>query len=180
VRCSPDAEQWENTALLFEARQQDPAVFQQKLQDIEAIFGEEELATQLQFLQEYTSTREKAAAAAAAAAAEAAPAVPAAGSASMSSAAQASPEEPATETPGWALTIKPKWCGKILNGTKTWEIKGQNCKKHLHERICIAESGSGMLVGEMTICESKKISRQDLEENTHLHGNEDLSIITHA
>ena len=44
MRCSPDPEQFENTTLLFEARRQDPEGFQRKLQEIEAIFGSEELA----------------------------------------------------------------------------------------------------------------------------------------
>ena len=151
MRCSPDPEQFENTTLLFEARRQDPEGFQRKLQEIEAIFGSEELAIQVELLEEHTRKQQ-----------------------------QAASKDRATKTPGWALTIKPKWCKKILNGAKTWEIKGQNCKRHLHERICIAESGSGMLVGEMTISESRKISRQDLEDNVHLHGIEDLSIIAYT
>ncbi|CAE7940164.1 unnamed protein product, partial [Symbiodinium sp. KB8] len=76
--------------------------------------------------------------------------------------------------------MKPQWCQKILDGSKVWEIRGQNCKKHLHERICIAESGTGMLLGEMTIRDSFKITREDLEANRHLHGIEDLRIITYG
>ena len=39
IRSSPDP----NTTLLFEARRQDPEGFQRKLQEIEGIFGSEEL-----------------------------------------------------------------------------------------------------------------------------------------
>ena len=50
----------------------------------------------------------------------------------------------------------------------------------MHERICIAESGTGMLLGEMTIRDSFKVTREDLEANRHLHGIEDLRVITYG
>ena len=124
-------------------------------------------------LEEYTENAHVAAGAT-----ESPPAEPAAAPATPAGAEGASPT--AAESPRWALTIKPRWCRKILDGSKVWEIRGQNCKKHLHERICIAESGTKKLLGEMTIRKSFKITREDLEANRHLHRIDDLSIITYA
>ena len=80
-------------------------------------------------------------------------------------------------SPRYALTVLPEYCRKILHEGKTWEIRGQRCGKHLNERICIAESGSGMLVGEMVISESRLISRRELEENPDKHKIEDLNTV---
>ena len=81
------------------------------------------------------------------------------------------------EFPSYALTILPEYCHKILHRGKTWEIRGQACRKHLNERICIAESGSGMLVGEMTIRECLRVSREDLEANPQQHMIDNLDVI---
>ena len=80
-------------------------------------------------------------------------------------------------SPRYALTVLPEYCRKILREGKTWEIRSQRCAKHLNERICIAESGSGMLVGEMVISEGRLISRQELEENPDKHMIEDLNTV---
>ncbi|CAE7403305.1 unnamed protein product, partial [Symbiodinium sp. CCMP2456] len=168
--CSPDPEQLETTAILFRAREDNQDAFQEKLQEIEAIFGDEELARQLRLLEEFTEK-----ARGSAEATRSSPVIPGA-SPEEAAAASAAP----AESPRWALTIKPQWCRKILDGSKVWEIKGQNCKKHLRERICIAESGSGKLLGEMTVCDSFKITREDLEANRHLHRIDDLSIIKYS
>ena len=173
--CSPDPEQPETTALLFRARQENPSAFQDQLQEIGLIFGDEELARQLELLEEYTHEQTAPAEASGSSPVEAA-------AAQQASPADVSPNgsKRAERSPRWALTIRPPWCRKILDGSKVWEIRGQNCKKHLHERICIAESGTGMLLGEMTIRDSFKITREDLEANRHLHGIEDLRIITYG
>ena len=81
------------------------------------------------------------------------------------------------DAPRYALTVLPEYCHKILHENKTWEIRGQKCAKHLNERICVAESGSGMLVGEMVISESRLITRQELEENPDKHQIENLSLV---
>ena len=67
------------------------------------IFGSEKLAIQVELLEEHTRKQKEAAAS------------------SKSSAAQAASKDRATKTPGWALTIKPKWCNKILNRYLTAE-----------------------------------------------------------
>ena len=36
------------------------------------------------------------------------------------------------------LMMKEKWLRKIMNGTKTWEIRGSNCKKHKKKTIYFA------------------------------------------
>ena len=173
--CSPDPEQLETTALLFRTRQENLNAFQDRLEEIGLIFGEEELARQLDLLEDYTGKQTAPAEASGSSPAEAA-------AAQQARPADVSPDrsERAKRSPRWALTIKPQWCRKILDGSKVWEIRGQNCRKHLHERICIAESGTGMLLGEMNIRDSFKITREDLEANRHLHGIEDLRIITYG
>ena len=81
------------------------------------------------------------------------------------------------QSPGSALTVLPEYCHKILYQGKTWEIRGQACRKHLNEPICIAESGSGMLVGEMTIRECRRVSREELEANRQQHMIDNLDVI---
>lgn len=55
--------------------------------------------------------------------------------------------------PKVALTIQEVWLQKILEGSKSWELRGCRCIKHLGQRIALAQSGLGMLVGEATIGE---------------------------
>ena len=81
------------------------------------------------------------------------------------------------QSPGYALTVLPEYCHKILHEGKVWEIRGQACRKHLNEPICIAESGSGMLVGEMTIRECRRVSREELEANRQQHMIDNLDVI---
>ena len=47
-----------------------------------------------------------------------------------------------------ALLIKTPWIDKILDGKKTWEIRGSATK--IRGRIALVQSGSGTVVG---ICE---------------------------
>ncbi len=53
-----------------------------------------------------------------------------------------------------ALVIKERWCDRIFDNNKVWELRGTECVKHLNERIFIAQSGSSRLVGEVTIINS--------------------------
>ena len=54
--------------------------------------------------------------------------------------------------PMCALIIKPYWMGKVLDGSKTWEIRRGRC--HIRGLIGLIESGSGTVVGvaELTDC----------------------------
>ena len=84
------------------------------------------------------------------------------------------------ETLGWALSIPPRRCHKILHEGKTWEIRGTHCRKHLGKRVGIAQAGSGTLVGEATVKESKAITREDLEAARHLHQISDVTKIPYS
>ena len=47
-----------------------------------------------------------------------------------------------------ALLIKEPWVGKILDGKKTWELRGS--KTYVRETIALVASGSGTVIG---VCE---------------------------
>ncbi len=44
-----------------------------------------------------------------------------------------------------ALLIRSPWIDKILDGSKTWEIRGT--RTHKRERIALIQSGSGTVIG---------------------------------
>ena len=48
-----------------------------------------------------------------------------------------------------ALIIRQPWIGKILDGSKTWEMRGRPTS--IRGRIGLIEQGSGMIVGEATL-----------------------------
>ena len=160
-RAQIDPGQLEITGRLFHESSEQPDRFHEHLREIEELLGTDELVNQLQLLADYTCHE-------------------------VEELLALEAEEPEAEvtslrpSPRWALTVMPKQCQKILHREKVWEIRGQSCKKHLRERICIAESGSGMLVGEMTIRESIKVTREELEANVDLHQIEDLSILRYS
>ena len=148
------------TERLFEASCNDPDVFHARLQEIEDNFGQEELIEQLRLLDLHTSD-----------------AVDQLLSEEYGGLADPMDALSSMPSPKVACTMKPECCDKILHHGKVWEIRGEGCRKHLCERVCIAESGTGLLVGEMTVRESRLVTRQELEENPRLHLIEDLSIV---
>eukprot|EP00438_Fugacium_kawagutii_P018008 Skav223294 [mRNA] locus=scaffold2998:131354:133662:+ [translate_table: standard] len=60
--------------------------------------------------------------------------------------------------PPVALVIKKRWCDKIFEGGKIWEIRGTPLTKR--GRICIAQSKSKMLVGEVEVVDCLKVGRK--------------------
>jgi ASCH domain len=46
-----------------------------------------------------------------------------------------------------ALLIRRPWIDKILDGEKTWEIRGSRVRIHGPERIALVASGTGTLIG---------------------------------
>ena len=82
-------------------------------------------------------------------------------------------------TPEWALSVKSEWCDRIFQHGKSWEIRGRHCHKHLGQRVAIARAGSGHLVGEVTIVESREVSQAELREAVALHQVQDLSCIAY-
>mmetsp|Transcript_73027 Transcript_73027/g.171223 ORF Transcript_73027/g.171223 Transcript_73027/m.171223 type:complete len:668 (-) Transcript_73027:103-2106(-) len=57
-----------------------------------------------------------------------------------------------------ALLIKQRWCDKIFDSTKVWEIRGTALTKR--GRVCIAQSKSRTLVGEVTFVDCLKVGRR--------------------
>ena len=55
---------------------------------------------------------------------------------------------PRKPRPQVALVIKKRWCDRIFKGSKIWEIRGNALTKR--GRICIAQSKSQTLVGEVS------------------------------
>lgn len=65
---------------------------------------------------------------------------------------------PQLQRPGVALVIKKRWCDEIFEGSKIWEIRGSSLAKR--GRICIAQSKSQMLVGEVEVVNCLKVGRK--------------------
>lgn len=61
--------------------------------------------------------------------------------------------------PTRALCVDPWYCSQILNGTKTWELRGQNTR--CRSRVAIAARGTGQLWGEVTIESSQLVAHKD-------------------
>lgn len=66
-----------------------------------------------------------------------------------------------------ALIIKKPWIDYILDGSKTWEIRGSNTK--IRGQIELIQSGSGLVVGFCEIIDSKELSPLDYQQNKELH-----------
>jgi hypothetical protein len=65
------------------------------------------------------------------------------------------------------LIIKEPWIDLILDGKKPWEIRGSNTK--IRGKICLIKSGSGLIVGECEIVNSKLVSHESLIQNQDKH-----------
>ena len=48
-----------------------------------------------------------------------------------------------------ALVVKPPFAAMLVTGTKRWELR--STRTRVGRRVCIAESGSSTLLGEVTI-----------------------------
>ncbi len=60
-----------------------------------------------------------------------------------------------------ALLLREPHLGRILNGTKTWEIRGS--RTQYRGRLVLARSGSGLLIGECRLIDVKgPLSLDDL------------------
>ena len=66
------------------------------------------------------------------------------------------------------LLIKKFWLEKILEGEKTWEIRGSNT--HIRGRIGLIESGSGLVKGTCDLADVKgPLSLTELRRNVSKH-----------
>lgn len=65
------------------------------------------------------------------------------------------------------LFIKEPWISLILEGKKTWEIRGSNT--NIRERIGLIASGSGEIKGFIDLVDSKKINPEDFDKYSNNH-----------
>lgn len=66
------------------------------------------------------------------------------------------------------LLIKEPWIDMILNGEKTWEIRGTNTKQR--GTIGLIKSGTGQVFGTVEIVDSQPLSKSVYEKSTKQHG----------
>lgn len=61
------------------------------------------------------------------------------------------------------LIIKSPWIELILEGKKTWEIRGSNTK--IRGPIVLIKSGSKKAFGEVNIIDSRELCLEDYQES---------------
>lgn len=66
-----------------------------------------------------------------------------------------------------ALIIKQPWIDYILEGNKTWEIRGCNTK--IRGKVELIQSGSGLVVGSCNIIDCKEISIEEYANSIDKH-----------
>ncbi len=66
-----------------------------------------------------------------------------------------------------ALIIKKPWIDYILDGKKTWEIRGANTK--IRGKIELIQSGSGVVVGQVELVDCIQLSPQDYRNSSDKH-----------
>lgn len=66
-----------------------------------------------------------------------------------------------------ALIVKKPWIDYILDGIKTWEIRGS--KTNIRGKIELIQSGSGLVVGCCEIIDCKQLSFEDYINNKDKH-----------
>ena len=66
-----------------------------------------------------------------------------------------------------ALIIKQPWIDYILEGKKTWEIRG--CKTNIRGQIELIQSGSGLVVGSCNIIDCKELTLKEYSNNVDKH-----------
>ena len=84
-----------------------------------------------------------------------------------------------------ALILQPHWAELLLTGIKTWELRSVPTSKR--ERVAIAVSGTGKLMGEVSIIDCVKVMENGvsllplpLEKFQHLHCVPDLRMFPYT
>ncbi|WP_342429698.1 ASCH domain-containing protein [Neobacillus sp. FSL H8-0543] len=65
------------------------------------------------------------------------------------------------------LIIKSPWIELILEGKKTWEIRGSNTR--IRGTVALIKSGSSKVFGEVNIVESRELCLVDYREGEKFH-----------
>ena len=74
------------------------------------------------------------------------------------------------------LVIKPNWADLILDGVKTWEIRG-SATKH-RGPVYIIKSGSGEIFGAARLVECRPFTIDDYHECGYFHQLNNISLFT--
>ena len=76
------------------------------------------------------------------------------------------------------LVVKDPWLDKILNGQKTWEVRGTNTTKR--GVVHLALSGAhGRIVGRCHITDSFPVKKRALQKHFTKHRIKDLSVVAY-
>lgn len=73
------------------------------------------------------------------------------------------------------LIIKKPWIDYILDGKKTWEIRGCNTKTR--GQIELIQSGSGLIIGSCEIIDCKELSLEDYQKNIVNHNIQKVDVL---
>ncbi|MGM0842842.1 MAG: ASCH domain-containing protein [Bacillota bacterium] len=65
------------------------------------------------------------------------------------------------------LIVKSPWIELILEGKKTWEIRGSNT--NIRGTIALIKSGSGMVYGEVNLNDCKELTLKDYQVSNEFH-----------
>ncbi|WP_017154560.1 ASCH domain-containing protein [Bacillus bingmayongensis] len=65
------------------------------------------------------------------------------------------------------LIIKSPYIEKILQGEKTWEIRGTNT--NIRGRIALIKSGSGTVLGTVELVASRKLTLHEYQTSEEFH-----------
>ena len=65
------------------------------------------------------------------------------------------------------LVIKQPWIDYILNGEKSWEIRGSNT--HIRGEVYLIQSGSGKIMGKATLTDAIRLSDEDYFSSVDKH-----------
>lgn len=80
------------------------------------------------------------------------------------------------------LVIKSPWIEMILQGKKTWEIRGSNTK--IRGKIALIKSGSGKIFGTVDVVDSFAVDLTMYQNEKNMHQIQDVSVLpypkTHA
>ena len=74
-----------------------------------------------------------------------------------------------------ALTIKKEWLDLILEGEKTWEIRGTSTQRRGY--IHFAESGSGQLRGRAKLVDCRRLERSNFMQFQSRHRVPDVNMV---
>lgn len=71
-----------------------------------------------------------------------------------------------------ALIIKQPWIDYILEGKKSWEIRGG--RTYIRDKIELIQSGSGLVVGSCELIDCKELTLEDYKNNVDKHNIQDI------